>query len=241
VVPSSAGMGRRLPSGGALPHNGGMTDAHSLNVFAHIGTGALALLIGLIPLFSRKGGPLHRWSGKATAGLGLVVLSTAVLAVILFRPPAPLVAATLTAGYQYLSGLRTLSLTRSGPRLPDALLSLLGVGMALLIVVQMGQGNASWTPAIGYSTIGYLLTMTAYDLSRPLWVTVWYRRVRPLDHGVKMIGFYFAMLSAGAGNLLAEWQPLSQVLPSALGLVAMVGFVVWYSLRPVRPGALREA
>lgn len=217
-----------------------MIDAHTLNILTHVATGALALLIGLIPLFSRKGGPLHRWSGRATAGLGLVVLSSAVLAVILFQPPAPLVAATLTAGYQYLSGLRSLSLTRRGPHLPDTLLSMLGLGLALLIAFQMGQGDASWTPAIGYTTIGYLLTMTAYDLSRPLWVGVWYRRVRPLDHGVKMIGFYFAMLSAASGNLLAQWQPLSQVLPSAVGMAAMLGFIIWYSLHPIRPDLARS-
>jgi uncharacterized membrane protein SirB2 len=218
-----------------------MTDAHLLNILAHVSTGALALIIGLVPLFSRKGGPLHRWSGRATAGLGLVVLSSAVLAVILFRPPAPLVAATLTAGYQYLSGLRTLALSQRGPRLPDTLLSLLGVGLALVVAFQMGQGSASWTPAIGYTTIGYLLTMTAYDLSRPLWVRVWHRRVRPLDHGVKMIGFYFAMLSAGAGNLLAAWQPLSQLLPSVVGMAVMVGFVVWYSLHPIGSRATSAA
>lgn len=213
-----------------------MIDAHTLNIFFHVMTGALALLIGLIPLLSRKGGPLHRWSGRATAGLGLVVLSSALLALILFQPPAPLVAATLTAGYQYMSGLRCLSLTRRGPRLPDALLAMLGVGMALLVAFQMGRGTASWTPAIGYSAISYLLAITAYDLSRPFWVGVWYRRVRPLDHGVKMIGFYFAMLSAGSGNLLAEWQPLSQVLPSAVGMATIVGFIIWYSLRPMRSG-----
>lgn len=218
-----------------------MIDAHSLNILTHVATGALALGIGLIPLFSRKGGPLHRWSGRATAGLGAVVLSSAVLAVILFRPPAPLVAATLTAGYQYLSGLRTLSLTRRGPQWPDILLSTLGLGLALLVAFQMGQGSASWTPAIGYTTIGYLTTMTLYDFSRSLWVEVWYRRVRPLDHEVKMIGFYFAMLSAGAGNLLADWQPLSQVLPSALGMVAMIGFVIWYSINPIRPGGVQTA
>jgi len=218
-----------------------MIDAHTLNILTHVATGATALVIGLIPLFSRKGGPLHRWSGRATAGLGAVVLASAVLAVILFQPPSPLVAATLTAGYQYLSGLRTLSLTRRGPRLPDTLLSMLGVGLALLVAFKMGQGTASWTPAIGYTTIGYLATMTAYDLSRPLWVGVWYRRVRPLDHGVKMIGFYFAMLSAGAGNLLADWQPLSQVLPSAIGMVAMIAFVIWYSLNPLQPRPARPA
>ena len=218
-----------------------MIDAHTLNILTHVATGATALVIGLIPLFSRKGGPLHRWSGRATAGLGAVVLASAVLAVILFQPPSPLVAATLTAGYQYLSGLRTLSLTRRGPRLPDTLLSMLGVGLALLVAFKMGQGTASWTPAIGYTTIGYLATMTAYDLSRPLWVGVWYRRVRPLDHGVKMIGFYFAMLSSGAGNLLADWQPLSQVLPSAIGMVAMIAFVIWYSLNPLQPRPARPA
>ena len=216
-----------------------MIDAHSLNILTHVATGALALGIGLIPLFSRKGGPLHRWSGRATAGLGAVVLSSAVLAVILFQPPAPLVAATLTAGYQYLSGLRTLSLTRRGPQWPDTLLSLLGLGLALLVAFQMGTGTASWTPAIGYTTVAYLMTMTTYDFSRSLWVGVWYRRVRPLDHGVKMIGFYFAMLSAGVGNLLADWQPLSQVLPSVLGMVAMIGFVIWYSVNPIRPRGMQ--
>lgn len=215
----------------------GMVDPHALNIMTHVATGALALLLGLIPLFSRKGGPLHRWSGRATAGLGGVVLASAVLAVILFHPPAPLVAATLTAGYQYLSGLRTLALKRNGPRLPDLLLALAGVGLALLVLFQMGEGTRAWPPAIGYTTVGYLLTMGAYDLSRPLWVGVWLRHVRPLDHGVKMIGFYFAMLSAGAGNLLEQWQPLSQVLPSAVGMVVMVAFVIWYSLHPIRPRA----
>lgn len=210
-----------------------MMSAHALNVIAHVGAGALALLLGLVPLFSRKGGPLHRWSGRAMAVLGGVVLTTASLAVVLFRPPAPLVAATLTAGYQYLSGLRTLALARSGPGWPDTGLGLTGLGLALLIMFQMGQGNASWTPAIGYSTVGYLLTMTVYDLSRPFWLGVW-RRIRLLDHGVKMIGFYFALLSAGAGNLLRDWQPLSQLLPSALGLIAMVAFVIWYAMHPIR-------
>src|SRR5690606_25482250 len=81
-------------------HSRRMIDAHMLNILTHVATGALALLIGLIPLFSRKGGPMRRWTGRATAAFGAAALSTAVLAVILFQPPAPLVAATLTAGYQ---------------------------------------------------------------------------------------------------------------------------------------------
>ena len=41
------------------------------------------------------------------------------------------------------------------------------------------------------------------------------------------------MLSAGSGNLLEQFQPVSQVLPSAIGMVVMIGFVVWYSLNPI--------
>jgi len=46
---------------------------------------------------------------------------------------------------------------------------------------------------------------------------------------------------AGVGNLLAEWQPLSQVLPSAVGMAMMIGFVIWYGLHPIRPGAESRA
>lgn len=218
-----------------------MADPHQINIVTHVAAGALALGVGLVPMFSRKGGPLHRWSGWATAGLGVLVLGSATLAVLLFNPPAPLAAATLSAGYQYLSGLRTLALTRRGPGLSDALLAIVGLELAGLIVFQMGQGSASWPPAIGYATVGFLSTIAIYDLSRFFWISTWYRHVRPMDHGVKMIGFYFAMMSAGAGNLLAEFQPLSQILPSAIGMVAMIGFVIWYSLNPINRKQINAA
>ena len=210
-----------------------MIDAHHYNVLAHVSAGGLALFVGAVPLFTRKGGPLHRWSGRTAAALGFVVLASATIADLVFSPSAPLVAATLTAGYQYLSGLRTLSLGRRGPVAADAVLALCGLGAAMLIAFDMGQGTGSWTPQIGYSTIGFLAVVTLYDLSRHLWIAGWLRHVRPLDHGVKMIGFYFAMMSAGAGNLLAEFQPLSQLAPSALGVATMVGFVVWYTRHPL--------
>ncbi len=140
----------------------------------------------------------------------MLVLGSAAIATVLFNPPAPLAAATLSAGYQYLSGLRTLALTRRGPGLLDALLALAGLGLAAVIMLKMGQGSASWPPAIGYATVGFLSTIAIYDLSRFFWISAWYRHVRPLDHGVKMIGFYFAMMSAGAGNLLAEFSRLAR-------------------------------
>jgi len=37
-----------------------LIDGHAANIATHVASGVAALLIGLIPLFSRKGGPLHR-------------------------------------------------------------------------------------------------------------------------------------------------------------------------------------
>lgn len=212
-------------------------DFHQLNIISHVTAGSAALLVGLIALFSRKGGWLHRRSGWVTAGLGGVALATATVAVLLFDPPAPLVAATLSAGYQYLSGLRTTRLKLQGAGLPDAALALTALGLIALLALRMSDATRSWNPAIGYSTMGFLGMIATYDLSRRFWLKVWRKHVRPLDHGVKMIGFYFAMLSAGMGNLLAQWQPLSQLLPSMIGLAAMAGFAVYYGVRPPRAAA----
>jgi len=208
-------------------------DLHSANIATHVGAGAAALGIGLFALFSRKGGLLHRRAGWVTASLGGVALVTAIMAVLLVHPPAPLVAATLSASYQYLSGLRSARLRWGRLGWPDIGLALAGLALVALLLHLMSSGTRSWSPAIGYSTMGFITIMALYDLSRPAWFRVWQAHVRPLDHGVKMIGFYFAMMSAGAGNLLAQWQPLSQVLPSMLGMITMIAFVVYYSLRPV--------
>jgi hypothetical protein len=76
--------------------------------------------------------------------------------------------------------------------------------------------------------------MGFYDLSRPFWRNLWIARIRPIDHGVKMTAAYFAMMSAGAGNLLRAFQPFSQIAPSIIGTAVMIGFVAYYLARPQR-------
>ena len=119
-----------------------MLEAHFINVALHIAAGALALAVGLVPLFSRKGGRLHRRAGRLTVGLGTVVIASALLAVVFFDPPAPSIGATLTAGYQLVSGLRALRLDDRGPRPFDVAVAVLGAGLAALIAVRMGSGDA---------------------------------------------------------------------------------------------------
>jgi hypothetical protein len=208
-----------------------MLIAHVADVALHITAGVLALLIGLVPLVTRKGGRTHRRFGRLFVVVGGVVLASAVVSDVLFSPPIALVGATLAAGYGYLSSLRALALRTHGPGRVDAALAIAALLACAAVYALMGPGTRSWSPAIGYSTIGYVVTLAVYDLSRHAWSQTWLRRARPLDHGLKMTGAYFSMMSAGVGNTLRGFQPYSQIGPSALGLVVMAILAVVYVRR----------
>jgi uncharacterized membrane protein len=210
-------------------------NAHETNVWIHVGAGAIALAVGAIPLLSTKGGLLHRRAGSAFVALGAVVLASALVGIVFFDPPAPLVAAGLTAGYQYLSSLRALHLRKRGPQLLDAVLALAGLAAAAALFLFMGTGTASWTPALGYSVIGVVAIIALYDLSRHFWAHTWLTHVRPLDHGLKMTSAYFAMMSAGIGNVFRDWQPWSQIGPSVLGTLVIIAILITYSTRRRNP------
>lgn len=208
-----------------------MIDFHLINVVFHVLSGSLALLAGVVPLVSRKGGRLHRRVGRVFVWIVAVTLGTAAVGDIFFGSPPALIAVSISAGYGYLSSLRALALRTRGPGWIDAGLALVGLAACAALWVYMGPGTTSWTPALGYSTIGYLAMLAIYDLSRHLWGTAWLAHARPLDHGLKMTGVYFALMSAGVGNLLPDWHPWTQVGPSILGVVVMIAIAIAYPLR----------
>lgn len=213
-------------------------DPHVVNVWTHVGSGAVALAVGAVPLLTPKGGPLHRRVGRAFVAAGGVVFASALVAIVFFDPPAALVAAALAAGYQFLSSLRALHLKTRGPQALDAVLALTGLGSAGALYVFMGPGTASWSPAIGYSAIAYVVVIALYDLSRHFWSRAWLAHGRPLDHGLKMTGAYFGMMSAGVGNVFRDFQPWSQVGPSAAGMIVILIFSVTYALRRRKQGVM---
>lgn len=198
-----------------------MHNFHSLNILVHLCAGVLALGLGLLPLLSAKGSRLHRISGWLFVVAGIFVIGGAIIGVTFFLQPVPLMMVTLAASYQFIAGLR--SLPRFGPGLRpfDALLALCALVGCAAIAVGMSHGSQSWSPALGYGTLGFLVPLGVYDISRHFWASTWRRSVRLIDHGLKMTGAYFAMASAGLGNLARGWQPWSQFGPSILGLFAM--------------------
>jgi len=196
-------------------------QANQINLAIHVSMGVAGLVCGLVPLLTAKGGRVHRKSGRVFVILAGMVLGTALLADLVFPEPIALLAASLSATYQYVSSLRTLALRTRAPSIIDTLLACAALIGCVWLVRSMDAGTASWNPMIGYSTAAYVACIALYDLSRPWWASYWLRHVRPLDHGLKMTGCYFAMLSAGAGNLLKHLQPWSQIVPSSLGVLVI--------------------
>lgn len=212
-------------------------DWHALNVATHVTAGALGLLVGVMPMVSKKGGSWHRLFGQAFVPCASLALVTAAIGVMFFDPPAALVAVTLTAGYQFVGGLRSLHLRDRGPGLLDALLAVACLAGCAWLIVSMGSGTRSWSPAIGYGAAGFLSLVALYDLSRHAWPRTWLAHARPLDHGLKMTSAYFGMLSAGAGNVLRDYQPLSQVGPTILGLLVAALLAMSYLRREKSSGS----
>lgn len=209
-------------------------NAESANVAVHVAAGALGLLVGVAAMVAAKGGDAHRRAGQVFVALSGVTLLTALVGVVFFDPPAALIAATLTAAYQWTASLRTLALTARGPGLLDAGLALAALAGCGWILADMTAGTRSWSPALGYATVGALALFARYDLSRPLWAARWLATARPYDHGVKMLGAWSAMASAGLGNAARDWQPWSQIGPTVAGAVLAVVLCAAYARRRPR-------
>ncbi|KAA9327050.1 hypothetical protein F0P96_17570 [Hymenobacter busanensis] len=212
-----------------------MALLHHFNIGQHIFCGSLAMLLGLVPMLGRKGGAVHRRFGRwflvATAG----VLVTAVLGLAVFNFRGYLVGIVLLSVYQAWSGYRAVRTRAAGPTRLDGWVAAGFLAGSVGLVLALRFIDLVWTPGIIYSTLGALVLMTLYDLARFRFVPVWRRTLWRYDHLWKMISAYFALVSAFTGTVLPQYKPYSQFGPSALGLGLVLGFGLYYALRPGWP------
>lgn len=190
----------------------------------HIGCGFLLVAIGLIPILSRKGSRLHRWSGRAFVILMSVLLAAAWLMTALHFN-AYFLALTATATMTLFSGFRVL-----GRKRPDidprqrakpldwaVTLSLIGIGVWILVLVFTGRtGNKA---AVSAALVYAALTYGGWDLWRFMRPTAWpfSANLWTYEHLVKMLSAYGAVISAFSGNFLTFLPtPWSQLWPTLL-------------------------
>lgn len=187
---------------------------------AHIAAGTLALLVGLIPMLGRKGGPLHVRAGRVYVYSMMLVAATAVV-LCLLQP--------LTVGRLFLTSVAVLSfyLSFSGWRaarrhsatlpLPDAVLA----GFSALVGLAM-VATGLWRGVVLFAFIGGLICIFAgLDTWRALCPapatapTAWLFR-----HFTRMGGSYISAFTAFIVVNVGRWIP--ETAPAWAGLVGWI-------------------
>jgi len=213
-----------------------MVDLHIANIVVHVVFGTLAIVLGLGQLFTKKGGTAHRWVGFAFLICFAFVIVTAIIGLTLFEFRAFLSVIVLVSGYQAVSGIRAARRRGARPTGLDQTLSLAALSAAFAFVVYIENVDLPWDRTVIYSTLAWLIMIAFYDLMRALFTDNWNRTTWPYEHLVKMLGAFAALLSAFAGTVLPQAQPLSQLLPSIFGVL----LILYFSYRLARSPSPEE-
>ena len=202
---------------------------HNINIIIHVLFGITAILIGIIPYATQKGGKKHRFFGRIFIVLMAFVIITALNGVLFFRDRPFLTVVTFQSFYFTYSGFRILKTKEKGFQRQDFIVMLLVSIVAGLFLLNLKTANILWHASIVYYILAYLLLVIAFDILRffvpgliknkSFWI---------YDHIFKMTGAFVALISAGVGTVLAGWEPYNQILPAVLGTIWLVFCLVYF-------------
>jgi uncharacterized membrane protein len=207
-------------------------------LIVHIGAGFCAVLVGVMPILTRKGSRLHRLSGRVFAVL-MITLLVCAWGMTALRPNAYFLALSSAATIGLFSGLRVLGRKRPDLRAADhaklldwlATLGAFGIGVFTVWLALNGFGDAP--PQILIALAYGSLSLAGWDLWRFARPTDWpfSPDLWMYEHLWKMIGAYSAVWSAFAGNFLTFVpQPWSALWPTvvlqSLSLIWLLALLV---------------
>ncbi len=200
---------------------------HQINMIIHISAGTVALLIGLIPYLTKKGGVQHRRFGRVFLYLMGVVVITALIGVMFYRSRPFLTVVTILSFYTAFGSYRALQYREQGPGKMDLLATAITLGSALVFLFMPSEGQVVWHSGVVNYLLGFIFLLCGYDLLRILkWIQL--ARLWLLEHIMKMTSAYIALLSAGTGTVLTGWEPYNQILPALVGSLIYVLILVNY-------------
>jgi hypothetical protein len=205
-----------------------MEILHKSNIFIHVISGSIALILGFIAIILNKGKRLHKQVGKVFLMLLSIVIITGLLGVFVFGRNSFLLVITVLSGYFGFSGYRVLQTKSNEPKLLDIIVAILSISTVFYFLYYFKTIGMIWAPVVIYSTVGALLALVSYDFLKYLIPRAKYKRLWLYEHIYKMIGAFIALLSAFSGTVLSDYKPYSQILPSVFGTFLQIGFIVYY-------------
>jgi len=199
---------------------------HKGNITIHVFAGSLALLTGIYILFKAKRTRIHRISGRGFLLLLAIVVFTGLLGVFIFKRHSFLLVITVLSGYMGFSGLRAIRSKSNKPQVLDIAVAFLALASVIFFLWYFTKTGMVWSGIIIYSTVAYLIMAVVYDLSRYFIPKKVYGKLWLYEHILKMVSAFSGLLSAFSGTVLPQYQPYSQFLPSVLGSLIAVGFII---------------
>jgi uncharacterized membrane protein len=217
----------------------------------HITSGTLAVLLGLLPLFTAKGGARHRRTGRWYRNLMVLVIGSAVVMTLIAMKPY-FAALTLGAGISTFSGLRVLK--RKRPDIDPAQRAealdwgvvAAGLIVAFILLVAAARGEVGPSPVVLHSLIGAAIAYLLWDLWRFVFPAAWpfFPRLWFYEHLVKMLASLSAVVAAFSGSVLHFLpiaEPWKQLWSTILFHNLMVAMIIWYAFLRRRVRKWRDA
>lgn len=201
---------------------------HKANIFVHVATGLIALLLGVIALTTPKGGKAHRKSGRLFLYFLTLVVATGLFGVLIFEVNQFLLVITVLSGYNAYSGMRVLKNKTNKINRQDILAALFAVSTGIYFLFYIKTIGMIWSPVIIYATLGALFLIILYDLLRYLIPADQYGNLWLYEHIYKMVSAFTALLAAATGTVFDAYQPHSQYLPSLFGTLLAIGFIAYF-------------
>lgn len=211
------------------------TDMHDIIRYSHVALGALCLISGIIPMFSKKGGKLHRQVGRLFFWSMFGIFITALLLLFSYRFNFFLLVIAVFSFYQCFTGYRVLYRKKPGEQTwidwTGAIITLLAGLSFLYLGTKRFMAYGSMNPLTillfvfgvltSWAAIEDMINFRKKDMPEKLW---WF-----YHHMSAFCGAYIAAITAFAvqmsGSYLShiEYNWLSWILPAMIG-VPLISF-----------------
>jgi len=196
---------------------------HVINILVHVVSGSIAIVIGFFTIAYNRRVSIHKKLGRYFIYFLSLVVSTGFIGFFFFRNEPFFLMLTLIASYVGFAGLRNIRLKQGRGTTIDVVTAAAVLIVSLIYVWSL---SISTNSIVVTSTMVALVFVTTYDLVKCLFLHRYLKSVWLYEHIYKMLSAFSALLSAFAGNVLRDFQPYSQIGPSALGVVLIVYFMV---------------